>query len=82
MQDAQTRFHHRLNAMANGEMPAVFAFDMDSGAVRATHKNLIAAGLTPIINRITLQQRSLATLNLALEKQVNGWVNPLFITNP
>ena len=82
VQDAQTRFHHRLNAMANGEMPAVFAFDMDSGAVRATHKNLIAAGLTPIINRITLQQRSLATLNLALEKQVNGWVNPLFITNP
>ena len=82
VQDAQTRFHHRLDAMANGEMPAVFAFDMDSGAVRATHKNLIAAGLTPIINRITLQQRSLATLNLALEKQVNGWVNPLFITNP
>ena len=82
VQDAQARFHHRLNAMANGEMPAVFAFDMDSGAVRATHKNLIAAGLTPIINRITLQQRSLATLNLALEKQVNGWVNPLFITNP
>ena len=82
VQDAQTRFHHRLNAMANGEMPAVFAFDMDSGAVRATHKNLIAAGLTPIINRITLQQRSLATLNLAVEKQVNGWVNPLFITNP
>lgn len=82
VQDAQARFHHRLDAMANGEMPAVFAFDMDSGAVRATHKNLIAAGLTPIINRITLQQRSLATLNLALEKQVNGWVNPLFITNP
>ena len=82
VQEAQARFHHRLNAMANGEMPAVFAFDMDSGAVRATHKNLIAAGLTPIINRITLQQRSLATLNLALEKQVNGWVNPLFITNP
>ena len=22
------------------------------------------------------------SLNLALEKQVNGWVNPLFITNP
>ena len=80
--DAQTRFHQRLDAMQAGNMPAVFGFDMDAGAVRATHKNLMAAGLTPIINRITLQQRSLATLNLALEKQVNGWQQPLFITNP
>lgn len=80
--DAQNRFHSRLQAMANGEMPAVFAFDMDAGAIRATHKNLLAAGLTPIINRITLQQRSLATLGMALEKQVNGWQKPLFITNP
>lgn len=82
VQEAQARFHSRLDAMTAGAMPAVFAFDMDAGAVRATHKNLIAAGLTPIINRITLQQRSLATLNLALEKQVNGWRNPLIITNP
>ncbi len=80
--EAQERFHTRLNAMANGDMPAIFAFDMDAGAVKATHKNLMAAGLTPIINRITLQQRSLASLNLALEKQVNGWSNPLIITNP
>ncbi len=80
--DAQNRFHARLEQMAQGNMPAVFAFDMDAGAIKATHKNLMAAGLTPIINRITLQQRSLATLNLALEKQVNGWEKPLIITNP
>lgn len=80
--EAQQRFHQRLDAMAQGAMPAVFGFDMDAGAVRATHKNLIAAGLMPIINKITLQQRSLATLNLAIEKQVNGWQRPLFITNP
>ena len=80
--DAQSRFHDKIQRMANGEMPAVFGFDMDAKAVRATHKNLLASGLTPIINKITLQQRSLATLNLAVEKQVNAWKNPLIITNP
>ncbi|MFW2177414.1 MULTISPECIES: bifunctional 23S rRNA (guanine(2069)-N(7))-methyltransferase RlmK/23S rRNA (guanine(2445)-N(2))-methyltransferase RlmL [unclassified Moraxella] len=82
VKDAQDRFHQRLEQMINGDMPNVFAFDMDAGAIKATHKNLMASGLTPIINRITLQQRSLATLNMAIEKQVNGWQRPLFITNP
>lgn len=80
--DATQRFHSQLERMSQGEMPAVFGFDMDAKAVRATHKNLMASGLTPIINKITLQQRSLATLNLALGKQVNGWQQPLIITNP
>lgn len=79
---AQIRFHAQLDNMANGAMPSVFGFDMDAKAIRATHKNLMSTGLTPIINKITLQQRSLASLNLALEKQVNAWKNPLFITNP
>ncbi|ELA08373.1 23S rRNA m(2)G2445 methyltransferase [Moraxella macacae 0408225] len=80
--DARQRFHDKLEGMAQGNMPAVFGFDMDVKAIRATHKNLVAAGLTPIINKITLQQRSLATLNLALEKQAGAWQKPLIVTNP
>lgn len=79
--DAQTRFHTALQNAENN-LPAVFGFDADAGAIKATHKNLLAAGLGAIINKITLQQRPLATFNLALEKQVNGWQHPLFITNP
>lgn len=81
VENAQQRFHHALEKMQQ-QMPAIFAFDMDSQAIRATHKNLMSAGLTPIINKITLQQRSLSSLNLAVEKQVNGWQRPLIITNP
>ena len=79
--DAQNRFHTALQR-AETQMPAVFGFDADAGAIKATHKNLLAAGLGAIINKITLQQRPLATFNLALEKQVNGWKMPLIITNP
>lgn len=82
VQQATERFHTKLDNMVNGAMPFVFGFDMDAKAIKATHKNLIASGLMPIINKITLQQRSLASLNLALEKQVNSWKNPLIITNP
>lgn len=83
--DAQSRFHTALQQAADtssNTMPAVFGFDADAGAIKATHKNLLAAGLGAIIHKITLQQRPLATFNLALEKQVNGWQHPLIITNP
>lgn len=79
--DAQSRFHTALQ-QAETSLPAVFGFDADAGAIKATHKNLLAAGLGTIINKITLQQRPLATFNLALEKQVNGWHAPLVFTNP
>lgn len=79
--DAQNRFHTALQNAEN-DLPAVFGFDADAGAIKATHKNLLAAGLGAIIHKITLQQRPLATFNLALEKQVNGWKHPLIVTNP
>ncbi len=83
---AQTDYHHRLEKLATGNyaFPAIFGFDSNANAIKATHKNLMAAGLTNLIDKITLQQRPLNQLQTALNKAIaNGTVNkPLFITNP
>ena len=84
--DAQTRFAEGL-AIASEQpdtLPLILGFDADSGAVIATEKNLIAAGLHDLMPLIDLEVRALDQLNDTLRPMVNDGrlSNPLIITNP
>lgn len=72
--DANERFHTGLGK----PMPTVFAYDIDTNAIKATHKNLLAAGLAVCQKNISLEQRALAHLPTQFTN-VNA---PLVITNP
>lgn len=83
---AQDDYHERLNALAEGKikLPKLIGYDADTHAIKATHKNIISAGLGELLDYIIIEQRPLNTLETALEKPVSsGEVQtPLIITNP
>lgn len=81
---AQNRFHTALESAMTGKLPAIYGFDANSQAIKATHKNMIAAGLQELLAHISLQQRPLNQLNSALSKplQEGLFSKPLIITNP
>lgn len=84
--EAQNGFHDTLDKLADGELPipAIYGFDNNTDALKATLKNLMASGLQPLIDKLILKQRPLNQLNTALKPAVeSGKIsNPLFITNP
>ncbi|WP_352338681.1 bifunctional 23S rRNA (guanine(2069)-N(7))-methyltransferase RlmK/23S rRNA (guanine(2445)-N(2))-methyltransferase RlmL [Psychrobacter sp. 16-MNA-CIBAN-0192] len=84
--DAQTRFREALAIACEqpDTLPLILGFDADSGAILATEKNLIAAGLHDLLPLIDLETRALDQLNSRLRPMVNDGrlSNPLIITNP
>ena len=84
--DAQTRFRDAL-AITNEQpdtLPLILGFDADSGAILATEKNLIAAGLQDLLPLLDLETRALDQLISVLKPLVDDGrlSNPLVITNP
>ncbi|KAA0915451.1 bifunctional 23S rRNA (guanine(2069)-N(7))-methyltransferase RlmK/23S rRNA (guanine(2445)-N(2))-methyltransferase RlmL [Psychrobacter sp. ANT_WB68] len=84
--DAQTRFREAL-AITNEQpdtLPLILGFDADSGAILATEKNLIAAGLQDLLPLLDLETRALDQLSRVLKPLVDDGrlSNPLVITNP
>ncbi|WP_201628892.1 bifunctional 23S rRNA (guanine(2069)-N(7))-methyltransferase RlmK/23S rRNA (guanine(2445)-N(2))-methyltransferase RlmL [Psychrobacter maritimus] len=84
--DAQTRFRDAL-AITNEQpdtLPLILGFDADSGAILATEKNLIAAGLQDLLPLLDLETRALDKLSSVLKPLVDDGrlSNPLVITNP
>ncbi|MBH0064293.1 bifunctional 23S rRNA (guanine(2069)-N(7))-methyltransferase RlmK/23S rRNA (guanine(2445)-N(2))-methyltransferase RlmL [Psychrobacter sp. SZ93C1] len=84
--DAQTRFRDALE-IANEQpdtLPLMLGFDADSGAILATEKNLIAAGLQDLLPLLDLETRALDQLGAVLSPLVSDGrlSNPLIITNP
>ncbi|WP_143821348.1 bifunctional 23S rRNA (guanine(2069)-N(7))-methyltransferase RlmK/23S rRNA (guanine(2445)-N(2))-methyltransferase RlmL [Moraxella pluranimalium] len=77
--NAQNQFHDNLDKLQNSHL-TVIAFDADAHAVQACHKNLMASGLSPVLHKVQLEQRSAAQLSGALEKITA--TKPLVITNP
>lgn len=84
--DAQTRFRDALAIACEqpDTLPLILGFDADSGAILATEKNLIAAGLQDLLPLIDLETRALDQLNSTLSPMVKDGrlSNPLIITNP
>lgn len=84
--DAQTRFREALAIACEqpDTLPLILGFDADSGAILATEKNLIAAGLHDLLPLIDLEVRALDQLNNRLRPMVTDGrlSNPLIITNP
>ncbi len=84
--EAQTRFSEGL-AIALEQpdtLPLILGFDADSGAILATEKNIIAAGLQDLLPLIDLETRALDQLKSTLRPMVKDGrlSNPLIITNP
>ncbi len=84
--DAQTRFREALEIINEqpDTLPLILGFDADSGAILATEKNLIAAGLQDLLPLLDLETRALNQLSHVLKPLAdNGRLsNPLVITNP
>ena len=84
--DAQARFHERMQAVLSGAvaLPKVIGFDADAGAIKATHQNMLKAGLGELLPQLTLEQRPLNQLNAGLAKPLSDGklTKPLIITNP
>ncbi len=83
---AQSRFREAL-AIARAQpdtLPIVLGFDADHGAIVATEKNLIAAGLEDVLSFIDIATRPLNQLKGVLRPMVkDGRLRqPLMITNP
>lgn len=84
--DAQMRFREALE-IANEQpdtLPLILGFDADSGAIVATEKNLIAAGLQDLLPLLDIETRALDQLSGVLKPLVDDgrMSNPLVITNP
>ncbi len=84
--DAQTRFKEGL-AIAIEQpdtLPLILGFDADKGAIIATEKNLIAAGLQDLLPLLDIETRALDKLSNTLRPMVKDGrlSNPLIITNP
>ena len=84
--DAQNRFREAL-AIAQEQpdtLPLILGFDADSGAILATEKNLIAAGLQELLPLLDIETRALNQLGGVLKPLVDDGrlSNPLVITNP
>lgn len=87
LEAAHERFHSALEtitAQAQTCLPTIIGYDADIGAIKAVHKNMVAAGLQDLIPHITLEQRPLNELRTGLTKFIGeGKLNrPLIITNP
>ncbi|MEJ6069111.1 THUMP domain-containing protein, partial [Psychrobacter sp. 16-Bac2893] len=70
--DAQTRFRAALE-IANEQpdtLPLIFGFDADNGAIIATEKNLIAAGLQDLLPLLDIETRALDQLSTLLKPLV------------
>ena len=84
--DAQTRFREGLAIACEqpDTLPLILGFDADNGAIIATEKNLIAAGLQDLLPLLDIELRPLDQLSSALRPMVkdNRLSNPLIITNP
>ncbi|GAA0311425.1 bifunctional 23S rRNA (guanine(2069)-N(7))-methyltransferase RlmK/23S rRNA (guanine(2445)-N(2))-methyltransferase RlmL [Psychrobacter aestuarii] len=84
--DAQSRFAAALaKVQENPEsLPNVLGFDADIGAIIATQKNLLAAGLHDVVPHITLENRALVHLSRQLRPLVTAGSikRPLIMTNP
>ena len=84
--DAQTRFRDALAITKEqpDTLPLILGFDADSGAILATEKNLIAAGLQDLLPLLDLETRALNQLSSVLKPLVDDGrlSNPLVITNP
>ena len=86
IEDAQVRFREALE-IANEQpdtLPLILGFDADSGAIVATEKNLIAAGLQDLLPLLDIETRALDQLSGVLKPLVDDgrMSNPLVITNP
>lgn len=86
IEEAQTRFREALAITVEqpDTLPLILGFDADSGAILATEKNLIAAGLQDLLPLIDLETRALDQLKSTLQPMVKDGrlSNPLVITNP
>lgn len=86
IEEAQSRFETGLSQAVNDPetLPFIAAFDADIGAVIATQKNLIAAGLQDLLPNLTVEQRPLNQLKGKLKTFINEakFARPLVITNP
>lgn len=86
IETAQSRFETALSQAVNNPetLPFIVAFDADIGAVIATQKNLIAAGLQELLPHLTIEQRPLSQLQGKLKRFItdNKFSRPLIITNP
>lgn len=79
---AQERFHKGLENISEQGLLKVYGFDADAHAIKATHKNIIAAGLQRLLPHIKLQQRPLSQLVTPLKADMNAFNQTLVITNP
>ena len=84
--DAQMRFREALEIINEqpDTLPLILGFDADSGAILATEKNLIAAGLQDLLPLLDLETRALDQLSSILKPLADDGrlSNPLIITNP
>ena len=84
--DAQMRFREALEIINEqpDTLPLILGFDADSGAILATEKNLIAAGLQDLLPLLDLETRALDRLSSILKPLADDGrlSNPLIITNP
>ena len=84
--DAQDRFREALDIACEqpDTLPIVLGFDADMGAVIATQKNLIAAGLHDLLPHLTLENCALDQLKQRLRPLVidGRLTQPLIMTNP
>lgn len=84
--DAQNRFREALTIAQEqpDTLPLILGFDADSGAILATEKNLIAAGLQELLPLLDIETRALNQLGGVLKPLVDDGrlSNPLVITNP
>lgn len=72
-------FHDNLEKLQNDQL-TVIACDADVYAVQACHKNLMASGLSPILSKVRLEQRAVATLGDVLSDITAK--SALIISNP
>lgn len=77
MADAESRFHAGLDK----PLPRLIGYDADMNAIKATHKNLVAAGFDEQVNGFTLETRTLANWPNDLTDKLKD-TTPLIITNP
>ena len=84
--DAQMRFREALEIINEqpDTLPLILGFDADSGAILATEKNFIAAGLQDLLPLLDLETRALDRLSSILKPLADDGrlSNPLIITNP
>ncbi|WP_367107174.1 bifunctional 23S rRNA (guanine(2069)-N(7))-methyltransferase RlmK/23S rRNA (guanine(2445)-N(2))-methyltransferase RlmL [uncultured Psychrobacter sp.] len=84
--EAQTRFREALAIAVEqpDTLPLILGFDADHGAIIATEKNLIAAGLQDLLPLLDIETRALDKLSQTLQSMVKDGrlSNPLVITNP